>query len=382
MVEAYLRLLENEIIPAVPEIGSVGASGDLVPLACIARVLTGEGEILHEGKTRSAAIALSEAGLAPISLDGRDALGLTNGVSFLSAYATLAVARAERLLGIAERLTGWMYRALGCRRAALDPRLHRARGHQGQQRSAAAILREAISDGASEDTTRPLQEIYSLRCAPQVLGACRENLDYARRVIETEINGISDNPLCFPETDDAPEAMLHGGNFHGQQVAFAADALNAALTQAALLVDRQIDALLNPQINGGAPLLLAWEPGATSGMAGAQLTATALAAEMRADAQAHATATIPTNGGNQDIVSMGALAARRAYQQTDRFAAVLAILGIGLQQLDFLRAEGRAPGKTTSAPTFFPDFEPFRQDRPLQHDIARIAQEWLLHTTG
>lgn len=443
VVEGYIEMLANGIVPSVPIIGSVGASGDLIPLAHIARALCGQGDVLCTADmtdaadgtgsaaaaartetyadattgTISAAHALNAAGMTPLELDGRDALALTNGTAFLTAYASLAVARAERLIARAEALTGWLYRALGCRASALDPRLHHARGHAGQRQSAAAIRAEAGRYGMWENTTRPLQEIYSLRCAPQVLGACRENLAFARRLIETELNGISDNPLCGrsverqassveregmgPESgrvdllemgDEAAggdalegavleEAMLHGGNFHGQQVAFAADALNAALTQVGLLVDRQLDALLDPHINGGAPLLLAWEPGATSGMAGAQITATALAAEMRTHTQSYATSSIPTNGGNQDIVSMGTLAARMACEQTERLAPLLAILGMALVQLGFLRERERAPKAVTSTPAWMPPFAPFEKDRALRHDITRIAQAWLLPAT-
>ncbi len=448
VVGGYIEMLANGIVPSVPIIGSVGASGDLIPLAHIARALCGQGDVLCTasvhgragGDTANAAAAaqtetytgamagaipaadaLSAAGMTPLELDGRDALALTNGTAFLTAYAALAVARAERLIARAEDLTGWLYRALGCRASALDPRLHHARGHTGQRQSAAAIRAEAGRYGAWEDTARPLQEIYSLRCAPQILGACRENLAFARRLIETELNGVSDNPLCGSSVERQTlsveretlrvehealgleageeetsgnvlqkavleeavleEAMLHGGNFHGQQVAFAADALNAALTQVGLLVDRQLDALLDPRINGNAPLLLAWEPGATSGMAGAQITATALAAEMRTHAQSYATGSIPTNGGNQDIVSMGTLAARMVCEQTERLAPLLAILGMALVQLGFLREQKRASGAPTPTPVWMPPFAPFAKDRALRHDITRIAQAWLLPAT-
>ena len=171
--------------------------------------------------------------------------------------------------------------------------------------------------------------------------------------------------------------MLHGGNFHGQQVAFAADTINAALTQTALLMDRQIEALLNPAINGNAPLLLAWKPGATSGMAGAQITATALAAEIRTHCQSYATSSISTNGGNQDIVSMGTLASRMAYQQAERLAPLLAIVGMSLTQLNYLRCRRKAAGKIAAAPDWMPDFAPFEADRPLKSDIERIALCWL-----
>ena len=382
LIDTYLALPKAGIIACVPEIGSVGASGDLIPLAHIARALTGEGEVFWQGKRLPASDALHNAGLTPHALTGREALSLTNGTSFLTAYAALAVARAERLLSRAETLTGWLYRLLGARASALDDRLHAARGHSGQRESARAIRTEAARFGEQwEDPSRPLQEMYSIRCAPQILGACRENLAFARRLVETEINGVSDNPL-FPESDGNDSGCVHGGNFHGQQVAFAADALNAALVQTAVLADRQIDALVTPGItNGGAPLLLSWEPGVSSGLAGAQITATALVAEMRAHSQPHATFSIPTNAGNQDVVSMGTLAARAAYEQTERLAAVLAVLCLALCQMDFLRSEGRtaSSGGSPPPPGLLPasGFVPLRGDRALREDIQQFADALL-----
>lgn len=372
--EAFLDLLRADITAWMPEVGSVGASGDLIPLAHIAAVLTGDGVVLDErGARLPARDALAEAGLSPLDLAGRDALALVNGTSLMSAYAAVAVARSERLVGVAERLTGWAYRLLGCRAQALDPRLHAARGHIGQIASARAIAAEAERHGPYEDLTRPLQEVYSLRCAPQLLGACRDQLDHARMLVEREINGVSDNPVIDVEGTEA----LHGGNFQGQQIAFASDALNAALVQSAVTIERQTDVLLNPEFNGGAPLLLAWTPGATSGMAGAQITATAVVAEMRHDGLPAATASIPTNGRNQDVVSMGAMAARAALRQTDRLARVLAVHAIGLAQLNALRSAGRAPGRTTPTPAWMPRYEPFREDRALYADIERIAEMFL-----
>ena len=371
VVDAYLDLLGSGLTPWVPEVGSVGASGDLIPLAHIARVLTGEGEVVGpDGAPAPALEALQRTGRAPLLLDGRDALGLANGTSFHTAYAAVAVARAERLLAWSERLTGWAYRVLGCRTSALDARLHAARGHAGQLRAAMAIAAEAERNGSGEDTTRPLQEIYSFRCAPQVLGACREHLDHARRLVEAELDGVSDNPLFF----DDPLAVAHGGNFHGQQVAFAADALNAALTQAAVLADRQVDALVDPRVNGGAPPLLAWEPGASSGVAGAQITATAIVAEMRSRCQHHGVQSIPTNGGNQDVVPMAPLAAIEALRQTERLSAVLAVLTLSLQQLTFLRREGRAPGRVVAPPPGVPAVEGIVRDRALRADVDRLAR--------
>ncbi len=370
-LSSLLELYNAGVVPAVPEVGSVGASGDLIPLAHVARVITGEGFACREGRRVPAGEALREAGLTPRELPGRDALALVNGTAFMTAYAALAVARGERLIASAERLTGWLYRLLGCRAQALDARLHAARGHRNQCESAARIAHEAERLGAYEDATRPLQEVYSLRCAPQVLGACRDNLEHARRLIEQEINGVSDNPVVTGTPEDP--CVLHGGNFQGQQVAFAADALNAALVQTAVLVERQLDVLANPELNGGAPLLLAWQPGATSGLAGAQLTATAVVAEMRQHGGPAATASIPTNGRNQDVVSMGTTAARLAFGQTDRLATVLGITAIGASQLNFLRERGRAAGRVAEPMEGLPRFDGLVRDRALWADIEAFA---------
>lgn len=368
---AFHALLVHDICPAIPEIGSVGASGDLIPLAHAARVITGEGLVLTaDGGTEPASDALARAGLEPVELSGRDALALVNGTSFMTAMAALALARAERLLLVAERLTAWAFRSLGGRDQALDARLHEVRGHAGQITSAANILENM--QGHEEDLSRPLQEVYSLRCAPQFLGACRDQLGYARMIIERELAGVNDNPVVCGTIDDP--AVLHGGNFQGQQIAFASDAINAAITQASLLVERQLDVVLNPELNGGAPLLLAWEPGATSGMAGAQITATAIAADIRRNSTPSAVATMPTNGRNQDVVSMGTMAARVAREQTDRASAVLAIQGLALRQLSFLRENGRAPGHAIESPAWMPEVEGFVADRSLHADIERISR--------
>lgn len=368
--DALLSLLHADICPMIPTIGSVGASGDLIPLAHVASVLAGVGHVMDAtGAPVEAAGALQRAGLAPQALSGRDALALVNGTSFMTAHAALAVARADRLIRIAESLTAWSFRTLGGRHEAMDPRIHEARGHSGQIASAARIASEL--GGHTADVSRPLQEVYSLRCAPQVLGACRDQLVYARGIIECELNGVNDNPVICG-TPDTP-AVLHGGNFQGQQIAFAADAANAAVVQASLMIERQLDVLANPELNGGAPLLLAWDPGATSGIAGAQITATAVAAEMRRNATPSAVATIPTNGRNQDVVSMGTMAARVCYEQTERAAVIMAILAIGLGQYAFLRTQGRCRGPSTQPPQWMPAFNGFDRDRALHSDIQRIS---------
>lgn len=373
VADAFVAMLEAGIVPCVPEVGSVGASGDLCPLAHIARALTGQGRVRLAGSdtVRASDEVLPEKGLAPLELTGRDALALVNGTAFMSAYAALTAARAEALLRVAEHTTGWLYRSFNARSSAIDPRLHEARGHQGQVLSAKRIHDAAHAQGDYvEDTDRPLQEVYSVRCAPQLFGAIRDQLAQATRTLETEINGVNDNPVVIHDAETP--CVLHGGNFQGQQTAFAADMLNQALTQLSVTVERQVAAVLNPSLNGGAPLLLAYEPGPCAGMAGAQLTATALVAEIRQRSLAAATSSIPTNGDNQDVVSMGTTAARAAYEQLPRVEAVIGIMQMCLIRLSQLREAGRAPGQAYPAPDWSAELPFFEEDRALQDDIERF----------
>lgn len=374
VVEGMLTLLDAGVHPAVPEIGSVGASGDLIPLAHVVRCMTGEGSAVLDGSIVPALDALHAAQVEPIEVPARDALGVVNGTSFMSAYATLALARAERIVDRAEQITGWIYRLLGCRAQALDPRLHAARGQHGQAVSAQRILQEASRFGAFQDDGRPLQEVYSLRCAPQFIGAAREQIAHAKRLIEIEINNVNDNPISWPGDDSVGEpAVVHGGNFQGQQIGFASDAINTALVQVAILAERQLDVITNPEFNGGAPLLLAETPGRDAGMAGAQITCTALTAEIKAFGQMHANASMPTNGRNQDVVSMGTMAARMAFSQTERVAGVLGILGIGAAQLTALRERGRSDGRLTPVLEIFEGYEPFTHDRALYPSVQSMS---------
>ncbi len=379
VVSAYLDLVNSGATPVVPSIGSLGASGDLIPLAHLARPLVGRGLLTMAGKRITAQRFLFQRKQAPARLEPRDALALINGTSFSTAYAALSLAKGWRLLLAAEHLTAFAYVTLRCNDQALHPLLHQARGQRGQEDSATA-MREEIKrlGGYKRDPSRPLQEIYSLRCAPQVLGACRAQLTHAEALIHAEINGVDDNPLIIPPDADHPDGQaVHGGNFHAQQVAFASDAINAALTQVAILADRQIDLLANPQQNGGAPLLLARHPGRQSGLAGAQITSTAIVSEMRGRCQQHATSSIPTNVGNQDIVPMAATAGRAAYAQTDHLASVLAVLAIALLQLNHLRRVDAAPGEPASSMPDLPPFKPLDSDRALHDDIARFASHFL-----
>ncbi len=363
----YALVLEKNIIADVPSVGSLGASGDLIPLAHIARVMAGEGKVLRRQQSIPAIEALREEGLEPCRPSPRDALALVNGTSFSAAYMALTLVRSGILLARAEELTGWMMRVLGCRRNGLDARLHAAKRHAGQQESARNILRDVKLDAGKEDESRPLQEIYSIRCAPQILGAARDVLRQSKETIEEELCGVDDNPLIDVKTLQ----ILHGGNFMTQHIAFAADSMNSALSQVANLAERQIEALVNPVYNGGASLLLAPETGFTSGMAGVQLTATAIIAEMRSHRQHYASSSLPSNAGNQDIVPLGFQAARECYHQIERLQAVLACEALCVAQLGALR------GYSGRKPSWIADFEPLTKDRALRDDIRLVAARML-----
>ncbi len=395
---SYARLLELDAYPAVPVLGSVGASGDLVPLAHIARAVTGQGRFCtNESGTelREADDVLAAHELPAIEPRAREALAMTNGVSYSAAWAIFALYDARVLLERAEELAGMIYATLGSPRAALDPVLHFARGHADQADSAERIAdfakrytrndttpadRPGASVGAAASdnpptaaTPRPLQEVYSLRCIPQIIGAARAQLAHSESLLSAEINGVSDNPAIYRDAQGRAQ-VAHGGNFFGQQIAFAADAINQASTQLGLLIERQIALLCNPAQNGGAPLLLAGTRGLDSGLAGAQLSATAIVAEMRLRCQSASTATIPTNGDNQDIVSMATLAARSAAKQNEYLASLLAILAIAIRQLNYLRASRQAPGDAIQLPGWLQAIAPLPHDRALQDDIAQLAE--------
>jgi len=384
---AYLAVLNRGLVPAVPELGSVGASGDLIPLAHVARLLTGEGSALAAGphahllgQTRPAREALASVGLEPTALDARDALSLVNGTSYSTALAALAVVRARRLTERAADLTGWLYASLGARLQALDPRLHAVRRQRGQQR-AAALIRTAASASSGghnpEHPRRSLQEVYSLRCAPQVLGPSLDLVEFAAGLVDDELAGVNDNPVLSPD-EDAPAGWvaLHGGNFHAAAVATAADTLTGALTQVAVLAERHIDVLASPQTSRG-PLLLATRPGAQAGLAGAQLTASAILAEIRHACAWASTMSVPTNAGNQDIVPMAPLAARTALSQADRLTTILAVLAVALGQYQHLVAGGLADGFAAAKPAWLSTVAGFDCDVET-HSLIAAARTDLL----
>ncbi|MGO9831703.1 MAG: aromatic amino acid lyase [Myxococcaceae bacterium] len=370
VLDALSAALAIAWAPAVPEWGSVGASGDLAPLAHAAAALCGEGEAFLGEERLPAATALERGGLRPLVLQGRDALALVNGTSLTAAAASLAVASARRAVSVALELSALLVETIGASGSFATPELLALAGHPAGQRVAQQL--EALLCGSTVKRDRPLQEAYSLRCVPQLVGAVEETVNHGQLVITSDLNGVSDNPVFFPEA----RRVTHGGNFFGQQVAFVSDALNLALTQLANLAERQLDLLLDPARNGGLPLLLSAKAGAQSGLAGVNLSATAIVGAMRRYATPASIQSLPTNGHNQDVVPFGTQAALEALRQAERLALVQASLALALRQAAYLGAPlptsvaGSALLEQLSAWVL-----PVDPDRPLGADVRRLVFE-------
>jgi histidine ammonia-lyase len=299
---------------------------------------------------------------------GRDTLALVNGTSLSAAAAGLAVCGARSAIEVALKLSALLVEILGSGTEFTTPKLLALSGHPAAE--AVAVRLAALLVGSSPTPGRPLQEVYSVRCVPQLVGAVEETVSHAERVVTAELNGVSDNPVFFPETGD----VVHGGNFFGQQVAFVSDSLNLAFTQLANLAERQLDLLLDPHRNGGRSLMLSACPGAQSGLAGVNLAATSLVASMRRYATMSSIQSLPTNGHNQDIVPFGTQAALEALRQSQRLGIVQASLALGLRQAAALGG----PLPQSVAGRALLDFlsenvQPVDPDRPLAEDVRRLA---------
>jgi histidine ammonia-lyase len=356
IVERLLDLLRLGIHPVVPEQGSVGASGDLAPLAHLALPLIGRGEVESAGRVMPAAEALGAAGLEPLRLEAKEGLALLNGTQMMSAIGALLVHDAERLLGTASAVAALSVEALLGTDVPFAAVYQDARPHPGQAAVAAELrhlLRDSEAMRAHHGTPHKVQDPYSLRCVPQVHGASRDAIDYVRRVVEVEINAATDNPLVFPEGGAADPAALatgggrvvSGGNFHGQPVAIALDLAKIALAELGSISERRT-ALLVDGHRSGLPAFLAEEPGLNSGYMVLQYTAASLVSEDKVLAHPASVDSIPTSANQEDHVSMGATAARQAREILGNAETVLALeLLCAAQGLDFrLAAGGARPG--------------------------------------
>ncbi len=369
VVDLLIGCLNLGIYPVVPEQGSVGASGDLAPLAHLALALIGEGEVVVGGSRQPASAALERAGLQPLRLAAKEGVALVNGTQLMTAYGALTTSRALRLCKLADAVGAMSLEALrGCS-AAFHPRLHQARPHRGQQISAANVRRVTAGSALLDSDPERIQDAYALRCLPQVHGAVRDAVAYAAGVVEVEINAATDNPLLFP---DEP-LVLSGGNFHGQPVALALDFLAVALTGLGTIVERRIERLVNPTLSG-LPAFLSPDGGLRSGLMLAQYTAAALASENKVLAHPASADSIPTSANQEDHVSMGVTAARKAAQIVTHVEQILAIeLLCAAQALEFRRDASPGRGTTAALAAAREVIPPLREDRVLAPDLESAA---------
>jgi len=381
VADTLAAMLNAGVHPVIHEVGSVGASGDLVELAHVALALMGEGEVEHRGMRQVAARALADAGVAPLRFEGREALALLNGTSCETAQAALLVLGAEELVAAAEAAAALAIEALGGSIEAFDPRVHAVRPHAGQGASArrlAALLagsrrvREGVrGSGAGNGRLAPVQDAYTLRCVPQVLGAVRTTVAHVRGVVETELNAVTDNPTFFPETG----AILHAGNFHGQPLAMAVDHLKVALAEVALFSERRLARLLDPATNGGLPPFLIRDAvGVRSGLMGLQYCASSTVADNAVLAHPATLGSVPTNANNQDVVGMGSVGVRQARRILENGRRVVAIeLLAAAEAVDLAGVDGLAPGTRAVHERVRGLVTPLVKDRPLGADVERLA---------
>lgn len=370
VIQILIDLLNARVTPVVPQQGSVGSSGDLAPLAHMALVLIGEGEAFYKGKRMSGGDALKKAGISPIKLKAKEGVALINGTQPMTSVGTLAMHDALNTVKNAIIAATLSLEALRGTRVALDEKIHAVRPHEGQN-DVAHIMRLILGDSEinqSHVNCGKVQDAYSLRCSPQVIGATLDTIRYVESILEIELNSATDNPLVFFEDD----TVLSGGNFHGQPIALAMDFLGIALSELANISERRINRLVNPHLSG-LPAFLTTESGLDSGMMIAQYTAAALVSENKVLAHPASVDSIPTSADQEDHVSMGTIAARKASQILENVKNVIAIEYMcALQGIDLL-----APLKTSESLEKVREcirevVDKLEDDRPLSPDIQKI----------
>ena len=373
LVDLLVGMLNARLHPPVPEQGSVGASGDLAPLAHLALSLIGEGTLVRDGREGPAAEVLADAGLAPLALEAKEGLSLINGTQAHTAVAALAIADAHRLWQTAHVAGAMSLEALLGTPVAFDARIQEARGQLGQAASA-AVLRALLADSEIRESHRHgdprVQDAYALRCMPQVHGPVLDALDFAASMVQRELNAATDNPLVFEDGE-----MLSGGNFHGQAVAMALDVLAIAMTNLATIAERRIDRVVNPDLNQGLPPFLTAEPGVNSGFMMAQVSAAALASECKVLSHPASVDTIPTDGNKEDVVPMAMGAAWKLRRIIQNVRHVLAIeLMCAAQGVDYRAPLRPGRGVARAHARVRELVAPLERDRVLSGDIRRLAE--------
>ncbi len=375
-----VALLNKQVYPRVPEKGSVGASGDLSPLSHMALVLIGEGKAEYKGRWVSGQKALKIAGLEPLSLEAKEGLALNNGTQQMLAVGCLALQDSYDVLATEEAALGLSLEAMAGWIDAFDPRIHDLRPHQGQRAVASHVV--SLLDGSrmvrsivgNKQVKGKPQDPYSFRCAPQVMGAAKDALDFVRRTLEVEMNSATDNPLVFPRD----KVCLSGGNFHGQPVSMAMDILGLAVSTLSNISERRTAALLDPSLNNGLPAFLVGkgsQPGLSSGYMAVQYTATALVAENKTLAHPASSDSIPTSSNFEDFVSMGPGAAQKAARIVENAQYVVAIELLAAAQGVDLRGTGRLGRGTGKVHRLIRSrVPPMAQDRSSSGDIEKVRE--------
>ena len=379
VIDTLCQMLNRGVTPFVPSQGSVGASGDLAPLAHLALVLIGEGESVDAAGARvPSGDALKRAQVKPLVLEAKESISLINGTQGMLAVGTLALLAAETLVDSADVLGGLCCDALKGTDTAFDERIHKARPHSGQTKTA-ANLRKMLEGSQIRESHREcgrVQDAYSLRCIPQVHGAVRDTLAHCRAVFEIEANSAVDNPLVFiTDAKNFKGDVISGGNFHGQPLAFALDFLGIALSSLAGISERRIERLVNPALSEGLPPFLANGAGLNSGFMLPQVTAAALASENKVLAHPASVDSITTSGNKEDYVSMGMTAAIKLKRIVENTRNVLAIEAMAVAQaIDFLaplKSSRRGQAAHAAIRSVCPTME---KDRVMYKDFARIAE--------
>ena len=371
-VQHLVALLNRGVCPVIPEKGSVGASGDLAPLAHLALVLLGRGEAFYKGRRMSGDQVLRKCGLKPLKLESGEGLALVNGTQVMTAIGALAVNDAIRLSKMTDIAAAMSLEVLMGSRTEFDKRIHQIRPHPGQA-AVAANMERIISNSeiitSHKDCSR-IQDAYTLRCSPQVHGATKDAVNYCRNVIETEMNSSTNNPLIFSESRD----FLLGGNFHGQPVALALDFLSMAVSELANISERRIERLVNPKLSG-LPAFLVSDGGLNSGFMIAQYTAAALVSENKVLCHPASVDSIPTSANKEDHVSMGTISARQCREVIENTENVIAIeLLCAAQALDLFTNLKPGQGTLEAYHVIRKAISHLAKDRILSQDIAAMIE--------
>lgn len=365
-LNTLIEMLNKGVTPIIPEKGSLGASGDLAPLAHMVLVMTGKGEALYKGERMTGEKAMKEAGISPVVLSSKEGLALINGTQVMSAIGCLNVYDAKRLIKYADAVSSITLEALRGIIDAFDDRVQMVRPHRGQMITAKNIRK--ICEGSTLITRQGeirVQDAYTLRCIPQVHGAIRDAIEYAEEVLIREINSATDNPLIFPDDGE----VISGGNFHGEPIALAMDFLGIAVSEIANISERRIERLVNYQLNDLPPFLTE-KGGLNSGMMIAQYTAASLVSENKVLAHPASVDSIPSSANQEDHVSMGTIAARKAREIIENATRVIAIeLMAALQEMEFRKGFKKGKGSQIIYDLVREYVKPLEEDRELYIDI-------------